>query len=455
LETALLVVAATGVQACAADTGPSLFVDLQTDLVPNVEFTTVRLELRRAGAGAIVRSNERDVSERVDFSEPRRVSELESLDVGDYTLRLQLLDAGMTIAASTIAVQLTTSRGLTIPIQSSCADVTCPPLGGDPTRGACIAGSCADSACLLAGMESCGLSECQVDTDCSSAVACARPACVGGLCFEILDDDRCAPGTRCDRESGCEAAPADAGPSDAALSDAEADGGIATPDAAVPDGLVTYYSFEEDPAFAGVIDHTGHGYHGTCDATACPTPVPTASGMAARFDGVDDRIRVPFVDSGRWSELTVTAWVRPRSSDPTTPQYIVGKPFGTGTLNSFGLYFYGWASSDQQLNFAIADVSNADRVTRSPPGDPNVWVFLAGTFDGSTIRLYAEGEELGSLGRPGAMSFDDHQLVIGADENGASRDVESFFDGDIDELRIYDRALSPTELDSVALLGRP
>jgi hypothetical protein len=76
------------------------------------------------------------------------------------------------------------------------------------------------------------------------------------------------------------------------------------------------------------------------------------------------------------------------------------------------------------------------------------WVHIAGTWDGTTKRLYIDGV----LARSGTsqISYDTHDLYLGADENNGSLALP--FDGVLDDLRVYSRALS---LQEIAALAQP
>jgi len=80
---------------------------------------------------------------------------------------------------------------------------------------------------------------------------------------------------------------------------------------------------------------------------------------------------------------------------------------------------------------------------RGRSGRLGEWYHFAGTFDGKTLRVYINGELEGEkeIGQPIAPS--DLELWIGADDYGRPTD---FFPGVIDEVRIYNRALSADEI---------
>ena len=72
----------------------------------------------------------------------------------------------------------------------------------------------------------------------------------------------------------------------------------------------------------------------------------------------------------------------------------------------------------------------------------NTWTHVASTFDGAVIRLYINGVQVASTAFSGTMVPSTGALRIG----GNSLFVTEYFTGRIDEVRIYDRALSAAEI---------
>ena len=71
----------------------------------------------------------------------------------------------------------------------------------------------------------------------------------------------------------------------------------------------------------------------------------------------------------------------------------------------------------------------------------NTWIHLAGTYDGATLRLYVNGVQVSSRAQTGAIAISTNPLQIGGDTL-----YGQYFPGRIDEIRIYNRALSATEI---------
>jgi len=70
------------------------------------------------------------------------------------------------------------------------------------------------------------------------------------------------------------------------------------------------------------------------------------------------------------------------------------------------------------------------------------WVHIAGTFDGTVMRIYVDGEEHGAMERSGPVNPNDFHLVLGNYDVGHA----AHFAGLLDEVKLYDRALSAEEV---------
>jgi hypothetical protein len=82
-------------------------------------------------------------------------------------------------------------------------------------------------------------------------------------------------------------------------------------------------------------------------------------------------------------------------------------------------------------------------VTDVSPLPLNAWTHLATTYDGATLRLYVNGMEVGSQTGGGSIQVSTGRLRIGGHAVWGE-----WFAGRIDEVRIYNRALSPAEIQA-------
>jgi hypothetical protein len=197
------------------------------------------------------------------------------------------------------------------------------------------------------------------------------------------------------------------------------------------------------------------GHANTATLLGAPSWIAGHSGTALAVDGSGSGARVadnPSLEPA--TAITVSAWVQ-RSGSPGAYRYIVGKGATGCTAASYALY----SGPNGGLSFYVLGPASDALYTRSPDAGLGVWDGawhdVTGTFDGSVVRLYVDGREIGS-GTPhtGAITYglpDSNDLFIGHYPGCASRD----FVGVIDEPRIWSRALSAAEVAAATGAGAP
>ena len=116
--------------------------------------------------------------------------------------------------------------------------------------------------------------------------------------------------------------------------------------------------------------------------------------------------------------------------------------------------------SQTQLRFRLKTNDGMDTSTLISPDavlETGAWMHVAATWDGVTMRIYKDGIEVGSLAKGGSAVAVDPTVsaAIGSQPSDAfdsdPSHVVKFFDGMIDEVQVYNRALSETEL--LSLIG--
>jgi hypothetical protein len=171
------------------------------------------------------------------------------------------------------------------------------------------------------------------------------------------------------------------------------------------------------------------------------TYVASPMGQALSFDGSGDYVEVPDSATLRPSNVTVECWVK--SSTIKSYQYIVAKYY-TGGYASYGLY----TGSSKGLFFYVSDGGYAlsnDAGTGVWDGN---WHHIAGTYNGSTLRLYVDGSEVGTgKSVTKTIGYNTGKLYIGT--YGAGINMFNFT-GLIDEVRIWDEALPLARLGDIS-----
>jgi Concanavalin A-like lectin/glucanases superfamily len=89
--------------------------------------------------------------------------------------------------------------------------------------------------------------------------------------------------------------------------------------------------------------------------------------------------------------------------------------------------------------FGTADVVTRGTATLAA----NTWTHLALTYDGATIRLYVNGTQVSSLAQTGTIVSSTNPLQIGGDST-----FGQYFAGMIDEVRVYNVALTATQIQT-------
>jgi hypothetical protein len=144
--------------------------------------------------------------------------------------------------------------------------------------------------------------------------------------------------------------------------------------------------------------------------------------------------------------ITITAWINLTNSGSIRP--IVSKSTGPqNTPDSYMLYI-----DDSELNFAVGNGTAAAGRTVSyniPLPILNNWYFVAGTWDNTTAKLYVNGTLVSSAAISREMSSNAGDMYIGRDALASN-----YFIGTIDELKIYNRSLSESEIMDAYIMMR-
>src|SRR5579859_4400944 len=139
--------------------------------------------------------------------------------------------------------------------------------------------------------------------------------------------------------------------------------------------------------------------------------------------------------------MTLEAWVRPTTTLGTYAAIIMKQQTG-----EFDWTLYANAGSSHPAAAFTYDTSTSSEVgfTAGPLPAQNTWTHLAETYDGATLRLYVNGSQVGTIASTKAMHVGTGVLRFGGDSVWSGEQ----FTGDIDEVRIYGRALSAAEIQT-------
>jgi hypothetical protein len=230
-----------------------------------------------------------------------------------------------------------------------------------------------------------------------------------------------------------DASPLDASPPDASPPDA-ADAGSPAIDSGGPTGgLLVSLPMTDNPS-DGVDDVAGGG--ATAHCSSCPTLVAGAY----QFSGSQYLKIKPEPRFQTTAGFTVAIWARPTSMGLF--QVLASKLYGTAVANSWHVSLRKATGCADRFYFETTDGTGYQVITGADAVSIDRWWHVAVTWDGSTKRLYLDGALVKSGG--GTTLMDSGPIYVGSDwDNGAPAHL---FHGALRDFRLYDRALSATEI---------
>jgi Concanavalin A-like lectin/glucanases superfamily/Cadherin-like beta sandwich domain len=228
-----------------------------------------------------------------------------------------------------------------------------------------------------------------------------------------------------------------------------------TPTSSLPDGSHTLYVQERDQAGnwsasgrAEILITVGPLVHYRMDNNAQdsglnqnhgtlqgPRPTTDRSGRAngaLQFDGVDDVMRLGPARNAVDKRCTVAVWLK------------------IGEQNDLKYFFYGefFAMGTSYGTEVFMAVSTPETEAASGIATLNTWTHLAGTYDGTDIRLYVNGTLRSTTRHPASPTR--QQSWPGTSTIGLSNDVLNiYWAGALDDLRVYNRVLSAAEIQDL------
>jgi len=210
--------------------------------------------------------------------------------------------------------------------------------------------------------------------------------------------------------------------------------------------LVAYYPLSEGTGTT-TADASGNGHNGTIQGTPTWVDGPPGFGKALTYNGQNPA--AGWVNCGTWDpsagtgQLSVTFWAKWAGPiGPDNWQGPVGKRNGWDDTGAGQMWEFEINATNNQISFFRGGSYPNCGGRVLPTGE---WTHVAVTFDGTTMVFYVDGQETGR----GGFSFGpttDATITIGCDNSSGWNS----FNGALDEVRIYDTVLPPTEIKKLA-----
>ncbi|MDT8301539.1 MAG: LamG-like jellyroll fold domain-containing protein [Sedimentisphaerales bacterium] len=200
------------------------------------------------------------------------------------------------------------------------------------------------------------------------------------------------------------------------------------PDIPVTDpNLICWWTLEEGSG-TRALDWSGHGNHG--DFIGEPKWVVDGyDGAALNFDGTGESVISRFADE-TWTAFTLTIWAKADELFQSNNSSICS----TNETTAGGFQFSFDALNNYQYHADVDEVMGSASLN---------WVHLAVAYDGIIATAYYNGEYAGTFNPA------DDDLVANKFAIGVNRAEDNWFDGSVDEFRVYNRSLTQEEIQLV------
>ena len=199
-------------------------------------------------------------------------------------------------------------------------------------------------------------------------------------------------------------------------------------------GLTAYYSFDDGTA----TDLTGN--HSGTKLGFPPTRTPS---QGLSFDGVDDYVGVSTALNPT-NQITVELWAK-----SNTPTWYNPTGYSGDFVSKENTFFFNPTGGTKGIQFYLNVGNSGLPITYLPDRyfDITQWHHYAASYDGNEISLYIDGEKVKSANyNPININTENSLLTIGLRPSAPNGAEDSYFQGEIDEVRIWDTARTTTEI---------
>jgi hypothetical protein len=173
-----------------------------------------------------------------------------------------------------------------------------------------------------------------------------------------------------------------------------------------------------------------------------PTWVEGKINSALFFDGIDDYVQVDnAANLNPRSAITVSTWIK-WAINPTTG----GSWASIVSKDGDRQYRLQHNQDNTKFEFAVRTNSGGRWLTSTTKPVENVWYYVVGTYDGETLKIYVNGSLENSLSYSGDILQSSSPLLIGSHSSTGRN-----FNGIIDEIALYNRTLSASEIQDYYL----
>ncbi len=202
---------------------------------------------------------------------------------------------------------------------------------------------------------------------------------------------------------------------------------------------VGYWKFDEGSGTV-TVDSTSNGNNGSLSGAAIPTW--STSGIindALSFNGTTAWVSVKDSSSLDFSgsAVSISAWVKQTDNNPNRP--VISK---RTSYSSTGIPYELTIDGTNSISWRV--IGNSSNLNYGTELTTNTWYHVGATYDGTTQIIWVNGTNVKSQSRSGTFTTNNHVLMIGTDNESSE-----WFKGTIDEIGLWSRALSSSEISSL------
>ena len=211
-------------------------------------------------------------------------------------------------------------------------------------------------------------------------------------------------------------------------------------------GLVGWWPFN-----GNANDESGNNNNGTVNGATLTTDRNGIVNSAYSFDGVDDFINILNNNSiCPTSSISLCCWIKSRSTANfdriINKSHNVAQNYATYQLLTRNASMNTTPGFTLRFGTGISGSSNDYSYSGDKIGKVyfDNWQFIVGTWDGLTMKFYQNGNLISTIPRTGSLHYTNGDLQFGKGTGGTG--LQQFYKGEIDDISIYNRALSDQEI---------
>jgi hypothetical protein len=209
------------------------------------------------------------------------------------------------------------------------------------------------------------------------------------------------------------------------------------------------------PQNGKTLDASSYSEDTVVDISSFTADRKGVANQASLFDSVRTYIQIKnSLELDTLTNITLSAWIKPIDWRGTGSNPIISKAY-LSSLFTLPYYQYhlgitGTKDNHFQGSVIFSLSINGQYVYAATPNytfTPGVWIHIAGTYDGTNMKVYINGALNTTFTSPGKMGHYGNDVFIG--KLGSPTTLPSNTPGTFDELRIYNRALSAAEISTL------